>query len=73
MILEKAFHREGRQGRKGKQSASLVINITKAYGYWWPSLVLGYESPITNPQSLTTKWFQTGRFGYFLYWFQYIP
>jgi hypothetical protein len=28
LILEKAFHREGRQGREGKQSASLVIKIT---------------------------------------------
>jgi hypothetical protein len=27
-VLEKAFHREGRQGREGKQSASLVIKIT---------------------------------------------
>jgi hypothetical protein len=26
--LEKAFHREGRQGREGRQSASLVIKIT---------------------------------------------
>jgi hypothetical protein len=28
LILEKAFHREGRQGREGKQSTSLVIKIT---------------------------------------------
>jgi len=26
--LEKAIHREGRQGREGKQSISLVIKIT---------------------------------------------
>jgi len=26
--LEKAFHREGRQGREGKQSTSLIIKIT---------------------------------------------
>ncbi|MBI1988275.1 MAG: hypothetical protein HYS65_00825 [Betaproteobacteria bacterium] len=28
MNLEKAVHREGRQGREGKQSTSLVIKIT---------------------------------------------
>jgi hypothetical protein len=28
VILEKAVHREGRQGREGKQSTSLVIKIT---------------------------------------------
>jgi hypothetical protein len=27
MNREKAFHREGRQGREGKQSTSLVIKI----------------------------------------------
>jgi hypothetical protein len=27
MNLEKAMHREGRQGREGKQSTSLVIKI----------------------------------------------
>jgi hypothetical protein len=27
-ILEKAFHREGRQGREGKQNTSLVIKFT---------------------------------------------
>jgi hypothetical protein len=27
MNLEKAFHREGRQGREAKQSTSLVIKI----------------------------------------------
>jgi hypothetical protein len=28
IIPEKAVHREGRQGREGKQSTSLVIKIT---------------------------------------------
>jgi hypothetical protein len=28
MILEKALHREGRQGREGRQRTSLVIKIT---------------------------------------------
>ena len=28
VFLRKAFHREGRQGREGKQSTSLVIKIT---------------------------------------------
>jgi hypothetical protein len=28
MNVEEALHREGRQGREGKQSASLVIKIT---------------------------------------------
>jgi hypothetical protein len=28
MKLEKAVHREGRQGREGKQSTNLVIKIT---------------------------------------------
>jgi hypothetical protein len=28
MNLEKAVHREGRQGREGKQSTNLVIKIT---------------------------------------------
>jgi hypothetical protein len=35
-ILEKAFHRKGRQGREGKQSTSLVIKITNlvfAFGF----------------------------------------
>jgi hypothetical protein len=36
MNLEKAVHREGRQGREGKQSTSLVIRITNlviAFGF----------------------------------------
>jgi hypothetical protein len=28
LILEKAFHREGRKGREGKQSTCLVIKFT---------------------------------------------
>jgi hypothetical protein len=28
LIVKKAFHREGRQGREGKQSTNLVIKIT---------------------------------------------
>jgi hypothetical protein len=28
LIVRKAFHREGRQGREGKQSTNLVIKIT---------------------------------------------
>jgi hypothetical protein len=48
LILEKAFHREGRQGREGKQSTSFVIKITN------PVIASGFTLALISLASLAS-------------------
>jgi hypothetical protein len=48
VFLRKAFHREGRQGREGKQITSLVIKITD------PVIASGFTLALISLASLAS-------------------